>query len=101
MYPHILPALKPGVIIHIHGAYHPFEYPRRWVLHHKRSRNERFLADIMPSHGGRCDGMFFNDAMQQKRADKMRRPGDMFGRSGKIETNPRQQVNGSIWLRKR
>ena len=29
-----------GVIIHIHGILHSFEYPAEWVLQERRSRNE-------------------------------------------------------------
>jgi predicted O-methyltransferase YrrM len=28
----ILPRLKPGVIIHFHDIFYPFEYPKEWVL---------------------------------------------------------------------
>lgn len=27
----VLPALAPGVLVHIHDIFHPFEYPRRWL----------------------------------------------------------------------
>lgn len=100
-YLHILPRLQPGVIIHIHDIFYPFEYPRNWVIRHNRSWNEIYLVDMMLSHGDRYEVLFFNDAMLQNRADKMRKPGDMFERFETLETNPRHRVNGSIWLRKR
>ena len=28
----ILPRLKPGVFIHFHDVFYPFEYPREWVF---------------------------------------------------------------------
>jgi len=28
----ILPVLNPGVIIHFHDIFYPFEYPKEWVL---------------------------------------------------------------------
>jgi predicted O-methyltransferase YrrM len=27
----VLPSLAPGVLIHVHDIFHPFEYPRRWL----------------------------------------------------------------------
>jgi hypothetical protein len=30
---HILPRLQPGVYIHFHDVFWPFEYPKDWVLH--------------------------------------------------------------------
>ena len=97
-YLHILPALKPGVIVQIHDIYYPFEYPRRWVLHHNRSWNELYLVDMMLSHGDRYEVLFFNDAMLQRDA---LRPHPMFDLFEAAQANQRQGVNGSIWLRKR
>lgn len=97
-YLHILPALKPGVIVHIHDIFYPFEYPRRWVIQQNRSWNEIYLVDMMLSHGDRYEVLFFNDAMLQRGA---LRPHPMFERFEAARTNPRQSVNGSIWLRKR
>lgn len=36
----ILPRLQPGVLIHFHDVFWPFEYPAPWVLHENRSWNE-------------------------------------------------------------
>lgn len=37
----ILPSLRPGVIIHFHDIFHPFEYPRSWIYEH-RAWNEAY-----------------------------------------------------------
>lgn len=39
----ILPLLKPGVIIHFHDIYYPFELPEHWVLNRKWFWNENYL----------------------------------------------------------
>lgn len=36
----ILPVLKPGVIIHFHDIFYPFEYPSHWIYRENRSWNE-------------------------------------------------------------
>jgi len=38
----ILPALAPGVVIHFHDIFHPFEYPREWI-YFGRAWNELYL----------------------------------------------------------
>lgn len=38
----ILPKLKPGVIIHFHDIFYPFEYPKEWVFT-KRNWNEDYF----------------------------------------------------------
>jgi predicted O-methyltransferase YrrM len=100
-YLHIIPALKPGVIIHIHDVFYPFEYPRRWVLDENRSWNEIYLVDMMLSHSDRYEVLFFNDAMLQNCSNVMRQQDDMFARFEAVETKMAHRNNGSIWLRKR
>ncbi len=39
----ILPALRPGVYVHVHDIFYPFEYPRRWIAEENRSWNEAYL----------------------------------------------------------
>lgn len=31
LFAEILPAIKPGVIVHVHDIFYPFEYPREWI----------------------------------------------------------------------
>jgi hypothetical protein len=38
----ILPILQPGVLIHFHDVFYPFEYPKEWVLE-GRNWNEDYL----------------------------------------------------------
>jgi predicted O-methyltransferase YrrM len=38
----IIPSLKPGVLIHFHDIFYPFEYPREWV-YEGRNWNENYL----------------------------------------------------------
>jgi Methyltransferase domain len=40
---HVLPRLKPGVIIHIHDIFYPFEYPESW-FREGRAWNETYLV---------------------------------------------------------
>jgi predicted O-methyltransferase YrrM len=42
LYHEVLPRLAPGVLVHVHDIYYPFEYPREWVLE-GRSWNEAYL----------------------------------------------------------
>jgi predicted O-methyltransferase YrrM len=39
----ILPVLKPGVLIHFHDIYYPFEMPEHWVLEWRWCWNENYL----------------------------------------------------------
>lgn len=39
-----LPKLKPGVLIHIHDIFLPFDYPERWVVEERWGWNEQYLV---------------------------------------------------------
>jgi hypothetical protein len=39
----VIPSLKPGVIVHIHDIFYPFEYPRAWIEDENRSWNEAYI----------------------------------------------------------
>jgi hypothetical protein len=39
----ILPSLAPGVMVHIHDIFYPFEYPAMWIVEENRSWNEAYF----------------------------------------------------------
>lgn len=42
-YLHILPSLKPGVLVHIHDIFLPYEYPKSWVVNERRFWTEQYV----------------------------------------------------------
>lgn len=86
----ILPSLKPGVLVHLHDMFWPFEYPAGWVLQDNRSWNELYglRAFLMYNSAFRIE--FFNDYFFQNfRAQIEAGFPTMLKNSG-----------GSLWLRK-
>jgi len=49
----ILPSLKPGVWIHIHDVFTPYEYPVDWVTNPLFSNNEQYALEALLSGGDR------------------------------------------------
>ena len=43
----VVPSLKPGVIIHLHDIFLPFDYPRSSVLEYRWSMEEQYLVQAM------------------------------------------------------
>jgi len=39
----VLPALPPGVLVHVHDVYLPFEYPEAWVVRERRGYDEQYV----------------------------------------------------------
>jgi hypothetical protein len=50
----VLPNLAPGVIIHIHDVFLPYDYPRDWVLEHRLCWTEQYLVAALLS----CDSRY-------------------------------------------
>jgi hypothetical protein len=51
---HILPVLQPGVIVHIHDIFTPYDYPEEWLVGHSPNRggnNEQYALECLLSGG--------------------------------------------------
>ena len=43
----ILPALPPGVVIHVHDIFLPYEYPKEWIMQNRWPWNEQYLVQAL------------------------------------------------------
>jgi hypothetical protein len=89
LYGEVLPRLQPGVVVHVHDIFLPWEYPEDWVFG-GRSWNEQYLVQAF---------LAFNDAFQVlvavqwlmgHRAEEVERAVPGF----------RETPGGSLWLRR-
>ena len=87
----ILPRLKPGVVVHFHDVFYPFEYPKDWVLKRNYSWNELYTLRAFLMGNADWEVLFFNDFFV--RAEEARVARD----APAILTNP----GGGLWLRRR
>ena len=56
---HVLPRLAPGVVVHVHDVFWPFEYPARW-LHERRDWTEAYLAHAFLAGNASWEILFFS-----------------------------------------
>ncbi|HZR58030.1 MAG TPA: class I SAM-dependent methyltransferase [Terriglobales bacterium] len=63
-YLEILPALHPGVVIHIHDIFLPSDYPRRAVLHNLCFWSEQYLLQAFLSFNSSFQVLWASSAMQ-------------------------------------
>lgn len=83
----ILPILKPGVRIHFHDIFYPFEYPEKWVFE-GRFWNEAYLLRAFLQYNRDFEIDLWNDYLYSEQKEIL---GDALdGESG-----------ASIWLRKK
>lgn len=52
--------LAPGVVIHLHDIFYPFEYPKEW-LYEGRAWNEAYLLRAFLQHNERFRVLLMND----------------------------------------
>jgi predicted O-methyltransferase YrrM len=64
----IIPALRPGVLVHIHDMFWPFEYPEEWLAE-GRAWNEAYLVHAFLVHNQVWQIRLFSDWMWQTHPD--------------------------------
>jgi predicted O-methyltransferase YrrM len=64
----ILPLLKPGVIVHFHDVFYPFDYPTEW-LKEGRYWNENYFLRAFLSYNSEWSIQFFNTYVNLMFAD--------------------------------
>jgi len=60
---HILPRIQPGIFIHIHDVFFPFEYPRAWVFE-GRAWNELYMLRAFLQYNQRFRIVLMNSFME-------------------------------------
>jgi predicted O-methyltransferase YrrM len=60
----ILPLLKPGVIIHFHDIFYPFEYPKNYIFE-RRNWNEIYFLRAFLMQNDNYKILFFSDYMHK------------------------------------
>jgi hypothetical protein len=48
-YLEIIPSLQPGVIVHIHDIFTPYDYPQEWILQNRFAFNEQYALECLMS----------------------------------------------------
>ena len=59
----ILPRLVPGVVVHFHDMFWPFEYSREWAVDENRSWNELYAVRAFLTQNAGWRFLMFNDYM--------------------------------------
>ena len=89
----ILPVLKPGVLIHFHDIFYPFELPESWVLERKWFWNENYILRAYLTGNKDYDIINFNTYLHREYREwfSNNMPACLVDEAG----------TGSIWIRKK
>lgn len=86
----IIPALKPGVLIHIHDMFDGFEYPPEWIVEDNRSWNEIYLVRNVLTYSQQFRVLFFNDFFYFRH----------WGLTGELMPQAQENSGSSLWIEK-
>ncbi len=70
-YLRILPRLKPGVIVHVHDIFTPYNYPAKWVVEDNRIWDEQYLLEVLLS-GGRFEVLCANHFLSRNHFERLK-----------------------------
>jgi hypothetical protein len=89
LYANVLPSIKPGVWVHIHDMFYPFEYPKAWVME-GRAWSEVYLVRAFLAFNSDFEIVLFNDWVAKFHRDRIEAElPAMLGNTG-----------GALWLRR-
>lgn len=87
---HLLPRIRPGVIVHFHDIMFPFEYPDEWIFDSNYSWNETYVLRAFLMFNREFRVLFWNPYFALNYSAKIRAEYPSFLR------NP----GGSIWIQR-
>jgi len=97
----ILPRLKPGVMVHVHDIFLPFEYRRDWVMDEFRFWSEQYLLQAFLSFNLEFEVVMANRYLAHKYLDDLK---VAFANLANLEAGRPSSVRwggGSFWMRRK
>jgi hypothetical protein len=88
----ILPSLAPGVLIHFHDIFLPYEYPRDWVVDRRLAWAEQYLLQAFLAFNSAFEVTLPLHALARSEPDAVRQLIPSFGRD---------VAPGAFWIRRR
>jgi hypothetical protein len=87
----VVPRLKPGVIVHIHDVFLPFDYRRDWVMEQFRFWTEQYLLQGFLMFNSEFEVLMANNYLNYYHQEYLK---------ATFPTLPSLR-GGSVWIRRR
>jgi Methyltransferase domain len=97
----ILPRLEPGVIVHVHDIFLPFEYRRDWVLDESRFWSEQYLLQAFLAFNSQFEVLMANSYMAHRYLEDIRAAFPSLEKLGATPANLARWGGGSFWMRRK
>jgi hypothetical protein len=88
----IIPRLAPGVTIHVHDIFLPYEYPEDWVVHRRYAWAEQYLLQAFLAFNRDFEVLMPNHALARAAPRELARAIPSF--------DPRTVSPGAFWIRR-
>jgi hypothetical protein len=97
----VLPRLKPGVIVHVHDIFLPFEYRRDWVLDEFRFWSEQYLLQAFLTFNSEFEVMMATHYLAHRYREDLKTAFPNLENLKPPLPNPVKWDGGSFWMRRR
>jgi hypothetical protein len=87
----VLPRLKPGVIVHVHDIFLPFEYRRDWMMEEFRFWTEQYLLQAFLIFNSQFEVLMANSYLNHYHLPDLKA----------AFPNLRRWIGGSFWMRRK
>jgi Methyltransferase domain len=97
----VLPRLKPGVIVHVHDIFFPFDYRRDWVKEEFRFWTEQYLLQAFLAFNSEFEVLMANRYVAHKYSEDFKAA---FPSLEKLKANSKDSISwggGSFWMRRK
>lgn len=91
-YLEVLPRINPGVVIHIHDVFFPFEYRRDWAMERGVFWNEQYLLQAFLTYNAQFEVLLGNSCLHHLHPDAMKRTFSQY--------DAKTHQPGSFWMRR-
>jgi len=92
-YLHIIPKLNPGVLVHIHDIFLPYEYPREWIVNKRLFWTEQYLLQAFLAFNSGFEVLLSVNYLAKHYQNELSGACPVFGRLKK--------GHGSFWIRRK
>jgi hypothetical protein len=97
----VLPRLKPGVIVHVHDIFLPFEYRRDWVLDEFRFWSEQYLLQAFLTFNSEFEVVMANRYLAHRYREDLKTAFPNLENVKPALPNPVKWGGGSFWMRRK
>jgi hypothetical protein len=97
----VLPTLKPGVIVHVHDIFLPFDYRRDWVVDEFRFWSEQYLLQAFLTFNSQFEVLMANRYLAHRYLDDLKAAFPSLANLKATCPNSVEWGGGSFWMRRK